>query len=152
MADQDREDLASVLEQALAEAEARADAKGRSREPDTIVDRDRLTPAEAARRSAGGLHQVDESGLPPVRRTPRAARSVGEMLATELPNGRVWAGVWLVLRESMALVGLFWLALIVVSFVAPDGALGQSVLVLAVAIAIILRALVALATSVLARP
>lgn len=137
MAEKDGEDLASVLEQALAEAEARARDRGKPTPGDETLP----SLSEAVRRSGSGLHQVDESGLPPVRRRVEQPRGLGEILRDELPNGRAWAVAWIVLRELAALVGFFWLALIIVSFAAPDGGFGLGVFPLSVLLAVVFRLL-----------
>lgn len=61
------------------------------------------------RRSTGGVVLIDDSELPPVRRGGTARRPT-TFLATlgELPRGRLWQALWLVVRETLWLVVLFW--------------------------------------------
>lgn len=60
-------------------------------------------------RSTGGVVLIDDSELPAVRRGEQTRRPA-TFLATlgDLPRGRLWQALWLLVRETLWLVVLFW--------------------------------------------
>lgn len=68
--------------------------------------------------SAGDVVLIDDSDLPPIERRRRVRRDFVTSLG-ELPHGWLWKSLWLLLREAVLLVGLFWAAVLVSGFAVP---------------------------------
>lgn len=97
------EELESALAQAVAETE-------------THARRPTVEPAPRPRTRSGGVVRLDDEDLrlPPIRRAARPAATVAEALSQS--GASAFVPAWYVVRETLAVGSLFWLAVIVLAF------------------------------------
>lgn len=113
----DREELSAALEAVI---EAERDTASRSGHAHDTGRR----PRPAASGGDGGtLLVVEDDTLPPIRRSRQQPRGVGDVLTDELGTGPVWRAAWVVVRETVVLALLFWVGLLLLSLLRPDGVL-----------------------------
>ncbi len=66
---------------------------------------------------------LDQFDLPPIRSGRYQARDLTSLLRTELDHGRTLATAWIIARELLVLVGIFWAAAILLAFADAQGLL-----------------------------